>query len=65
MTCFYVSFVVEICHFVLLMLNFVIVFWGSGILLGTLTVITQWSQLEGLRVTSKDRMGCKEGDAYF
>ena len=51
------------CQFTLLMLNFVIVVWGSDFLLWTFTVIKQWSLLNELYVTFQDRMGCREGDA--
>ena len=63
MISFHASFDVKKCQFAILMLNFVIVVWGSGFLLWTLTVITQWSLLKGLSVTFQDRMSCKEEDA--
>ena len=63
MTCFHASFDVNMCQFAVLMLNFVMVVWGSEFLLCVFTVITQWSLLRGLSVTFQDRMGCNEGDA--
>ena len=50
------------CQFALFMLKFVIVVWSSEFLICTLSVITQWSLIEGMSVTFKDRIGCKDGD---
>ena len=61
-TCFQASFDAKRCQFAFLMLNFVIIVWGSEFLLWMLTDITQWSPLEGLSVTFQVSMACEEED---
>ena len=63
-TYFHASFDVSMCHFALLMLRFVIAVRDSDFLLWIITVITQWSLLEGLSVTFQDMMDCKEGHVF-